>query len=216
MWCPLGSDLCKHAGDYSETTEACTSHRLTCLSLCGMEVWKFIVAICAMLDNTIFEDPCKLSFSIDGSSVRVPNKSHWQRQALCNNKCKKEPWKSSFTGCHLLDKEASASLLPVWVWAGLTLWQLSVSVSVHRPVEYLITLQTKWFVKPLSHCMLFNTYALFMRLSIHLYILVYILTFVLCVSYLLYHDFTASFLLYMIICMLLWVTGTHLESELTL
>ena len=48
VWCPLGSNLCKHAGGQSVTTEACTSPYLTGRALCGMEVWKLIEAICAM------------------------------------------------------------------------------------------------------------------------------------------------------------------------
>ena len=39
VWCTLGSNVCKHAGGHSVTTEACTSSHLTCLGLCGMEVW---------------------------------------------------------------------------------------------------------------------------------------------------------------------------------
>ena len=49
VWCPLGCYLSKHAGDHSMTTEACSSPHLTCLSLCGIEVWKLNWAICAMI-----------------------------------------------------------------------------------------------------------------------------------------------------------------------
>ena len=48
MWCSLGSTLCKHAGDHSVTTEACSSLYLARLGLCGMVAWKLIGAICAM------------------------------------------------------------------------------------------------------------------------------------------------------------------------
>ena len=39
---------CKYAGAHSVPTEACTSPHVTCLGLCGMEVWKLIGATCAM------------------------------------------------------------------------------------------------------------------------------------------------------------------------
>ena len=48
VWWPLGSYLCKHAGDYSVTTEACSSPHLTCLGLCGMAAWKLNGVICAV------------------------------------------------------------------------------------------------------------------------------------------------------------------------
>ena len=47
VWC----NLCKHAGGHSVTTEACTPSHPTCLCLCGIEVWKLIWAICAMVIN---------------------------------------------------------------------------------------------------------------------------------------------------------------------
>ena len=50
MWCPLRSCLCKHAGNHSVTTKACSSPHLTCLGLCGMEVRKLNGAICAMVN----------------------------------------------------------------------------------------------------------------------------------------------------------------------
>ena len=49
-WWPLGSCLCKHAGDHSVTNEACSSPHLTSLRVC-MAAWKLNGAICAM-DNT--------------------------------------------------------------------------------------------------------------------------------------------------------------------
>ena len=42
----------ENAVGHSVTTEACTSPHFTCRGLCGMEVWKFIGAICAMLMTT--------------------------------------------------------------------------------------------------------------------------------------------------------------------
>ena len=45
--------LCKHAGDHSMTTEACSSPHLTCLGLCGMAVWRLNGAICALFFKVI-------------------------------------------------------------------------------------------------------------------------------------------------------------------
>ena len=53
FWWHLGSYLCKHAGDRSVTTEACSSPHLSCLGLCAMAAWKLNGAICAMgLEDT--------------------------------------------------------------------------------------------------------------------------------------------------------------------
>ena len=54
VWCPLGSNLCKHAVGHSRTTEACTSPHLIYRGLCGMGVWKLIGAICAMVNRFRF------------------------------------------------------------------------------------------------------------------------------------------------------------------
>ena len=51
VWWPLGGYLCKHAGDHSVTTEACSSPHLTCLGVCGMAAWKLNGVICAMRGN---------------------------------------------------------------------------------------------------------------------------------------------------------------------
>ena len=42
----LGSYLCKHAGDHSVTTEACSSPHLTFLGFCGMESLMQLSALC--------------------------------------------------------------------------------------------------------------------------------------------------------------------------
>ena len=52
VWWPLRSYLCKHAGDHSVTTEACSSPHLTCLGLCGMAAWKLNGAICPMNEGS--------------------------------------------------------------------------------------------------------------------------------------------------------------------
>ena len=57
VWCPLGSYLCKHAGDHSVTTEACSSSQLTCRGLCGMEVRKLNGPICAMFFKRVCRNP---------------------------------------------------------------------------------------------------------------------------------------------------------------
>ena len=64
VWCPLRSNLCKHAGDHSVTTEACTSPHITCHGLCGIEVWKLIGVISTM--HTFINRPklCKLNGGI--------------------------------------------------------------------------------------------------------------------------------------------------------
>ena len=46
--CAPGSNLCKHAGDHSVTTEACRSPHLTCLCLCDMAAWEHDGAVCTM------------------------------------------------------------------------------------------------------------------------------------------------------------------------
>ena len=52
VWWPLECYLCKHAGDHSVTTEACSSPHLTSLGLCGMAAWKLNGANYAMLSQT--------------------------------------------------------------------------------------------------------------------------------------------------------------------
>ena len=69
-WCYL----CKHTGDHSVTTEACSSPNLTCLGLCAMAVWKLNGAICTMQSNTevAWSCTCPYSNAKDGFVV-VPN-----------------------------------------------------------------------------------------------------------------------------------------------
>ena len=49
LWLPLGSYLCKPAGNHSVTTGACSTPHLTCLGLCAMAAWKLNGTICAMI-----------------------------------------------------------------------------------------------------------------------------------------------------------------------
>ena len=51
VWCPLGSYLCKYAGDHSVTNEACSLSHLTCLGLCAMAAYKLNGSVCAMRVN---------------------------------------------------------------------------------------------------------------------------------------------------------------------
>ena len=73
VWWPLGTYLCKYAGDHSVViveAGACSSLQLTCLGLYGMAAWKLNETIFAMIKNCSCNDYAH-------SIVIFRRKSYW-------------------------------------------------------------------------------------------------------------------------------------------
>ena len=91
LWWPLGSYLCKHAGDHSVTIEACSSPHLTCLGLCGMVAWKlmepFALWHCVMLHGWVTIPWQQGSWGRHGTHLEPtgPIWAPWWPHALCES-----------------------------------------------------------------------------------------------------------------------------------